>query len=225
PEKGWDELPIKNCFGPYATLLVARGRLQKKIVNLDAMTTDSETPRKRKKPAKLSQFEVNSSQKKTKSLGSKVKSIEKSLLEYPTQPHVVAQNNDSVHVEDGCSDTELSLHLPLKSATQKNSTPISSRRSTQSIPISGQNACHEDLFEANVLSSLSVIKLRLQPIEETQELILEQLKTSKGSSLKSTLNLPVVSLAALESSEETLMSQEDVYNELVIFILELYFLV
>ncbi|CAG7817028.1 unnamed protein product, partial [Allacma fusca] len=70
------------------------------------------------------------------------------------------------------------------------------------------------LFEANVFSSLSVIKLRLQHIEETQELILEQLKTSKGSSLKSILNLPVVSLAALESLEETLMSQEDVYNEL-----------
>ncbi|CAG7697669.1 unnamed protein product, partial [Allacma fusca] len=172
------------------------------------MTTDSETLRKCKKPAKLSQFEVNSSKKKTKSLGSKVKSIEKSLLEYPTQPHVVAQNNDSVNVEDGRSDTELSLHLPLKSATQTN------QQSTQSIPISGENACHEGLFEANVLSALSVIKLRLQHVEETQELILQQLKTAQGSPLKSTLNLRVVSPAALESLEETLMSQEDVYNEL-----------
>ncbi|CAG7786854.1 unnamed protein product, partial [Allacma fusca] len=70
-------------------------------------------------------------------------------------------------------------------------------------------------FEQLVISSLSVIKIKLGQMEDTQALILDQLKSvSKINPVKPALSLPVKSLDELNDLELKIMSDETLYSEL-----------
>ncbi|CAG7723316.1 unnamed protein product [Allacma fusca] len=75
-------------------------------------------------------------------------------------------------------------------------------------------------FEKMVLAGISVIKVRLSTIEETQTMILQQLNTINGTVEKSsrphrTVKLPVESLAELRELDSKISASPDTYTELV----------
>ncbi|CAG7695988.1 unnamed protein product [Allacma fusca] len=187
PEKEWKKHSIISIRGTYKTVSDAR-KNAKRIVDFPGDDpTDTEAPRKKTIPAKLREY------KGSENLISIVNEIPSQRASTSAISTLVAAN--------------VMQHLPFPNTSPEITPPQSVSPVFNQVPG----------FEQVVISSLSVIKIKLGQIEDTQSLILDQLKSvSKINPVKPALSLPVKSLDELNDLERKLMSDETLYSELAI---------
>ncbi|CAG7824141.1 unnamed protein product [Allacma fusca] len=159
---------------------------------------ECDTPRKRTIPNKLNDF-VQPATKKTKRAAPNQESPKSNTgPPYPASlPSKSLQAPFGIHNPNVVANTT-TVTSP-QAFTESRSTDLTS-------------------FEKMVLAGISVIKVRLSTIEETQTMILQQLNTINGTVEKSsrphrTVKLPVESLTELRKLDSKISASPDTYTE------------
>ncbi|CAG7717997.1 unnamed protein product [Allacma fusca] len=204
----WQNEPIDDFYGPYASELEARKKA-KRLSEPDCETTDYEREK----------CQQNIGKGARKSFPSKIpgkRSVQSPQQTSVNQPSVGIAKRGLPFTITEANEPKTSLVAGNESSPSSGALRAFTRTSGEHfVKNSGDISNTKSEFQKIVVSSLAVMKLRLQQIEDSQTLILDQLKSLTSFKAKSrNLSLPVSSFDELLKLENTISPDEVKYNDL-----------
>ncbi|CAG7820947.1 unnamed protein product, partial [Allacma fusca] len=187
-------------------VIEARQKASRMVDSEADITTDAEGLRKRRPPANEKDFQV-----KRKRIVTTKHFAAKTTSEILYPPPLQTGSNQ------GSSRSCNSQPHALPTANVAANVELTSTTTTPSSTEASAN--ESDLeFQKVVLSSLSAIKLRLQHVEEMQEIILDVVRKPRSiNGLSHSLKLPLTNMVDFDQVEQKVCSDENFYQEIVRF--------